>query len=69
MLAARDLNSALEAGWSDFEIADRIPLEEIVRAHEASEHPVRPGRIVVIPETRPPPSDDCGRVADRSDTI
>lgn len=48
MLAARDLNSALEAGWSGFEIAERIPLQEIARAHEASEHPVRPGRVVVI---------------------
>lgn len=48
-LAARDLNSALEAGWSGFEIAERIPLEEIARAHEASEHSARPGRIVVIP--------------------
>jgi NADPH2:quinone reductase len=49
ILAARDLNSSLEAGWSGFEIAERIPLAEIARAHEASEHPLRPGRIVVIP--------------------
>jgi NADPH:quinone reductase len=47
--AAQDLNSALEAGWRGFEIAERIPLAEIARAHELSEHPVRPGRIVVIP--------------------
>jgi hypothetical protein len=47
--AARDLNAALEAGWSGFEIAERIPLAlaEIARAHELVEHPVRPGRIVV----------------------
>jgi NADPH:quinone reductase len=48
MLAARDLNSALEAEWSGFEIAERVPLAEIARAHEISEHPVRPGRVVVI---------------------
>jgi NADPH:quinone reductase len=48
MLAARDLNTALEAGWSGFEIAERIPLQEIARAHELLEHPVRPGRVVVI---------------------
>lgn len=49
MLAARDLNSALQAGWPGFEIAERIPLQEIARAHEISEHPVRAGRVVVIP--------------------
>jgi NADPH:quinone reductase len=46
--AAQDLNAALEAGWSGFEIAKRIPLLEIARAHEWVEHPVRPGRVVVI---------------------
>ena len=45
--AARDLNAALEAGWSGFKIAERIPLEEIARAHELAEHPTHPGRIVV----------------------
>lgn len=45
--AARDLNAALEAGWSGFKIAARIPLSEIAQAHELAEHPVRPGRIVV----------------------
>jgi NADPH2:quinone reductase len=45
--AARDLNAALEAGWSGFEIADRIPLAEIARAHELMEHPTRRGRVVV----------------------
>ena len=45
--AARDINAALEAGWSGFTIAERIPLSEIVRAHELAEHPQRPGRIIV----------------------
>ncbi len=45
--AARDINAALEAGWSGFTIGERIPLGEIVRAHELAEHPQRPGRIVV----------------------
>jgi NADPH2:quinone reductase len=45
--AALDLNAALEAGWAGFQIAERIPLAEIARAHELSEHPTRPGRIVV----------------------
>src|ERR1700758_135384 len=35
--ATRDLNSALEAGWSGFEIGERIPLSEIARAHELAE--------------------------------
>jgi NADPH:quinone reductase len=39
-LAARDLNAALVAGWSGFEIAERVPLSEIARAHELVEHPV-----------------------------
>jgi len=46
--ATRDLNAALEAGWTGFEIAERIPLSEIARAHELAEHPVRRGRIVVV---------------------
>jgi NADPH:quinone reductase len=45
--AARDFNAALEAGWSGFQIAERIPLAEIARAHERVEHPTRRGRIVV----------------------
>jgi NADPH:quinone reductase len=47
LAAARDLNAALEAGWSGFEIAERLPLAEIARAHELVEHPTRRGRIVV----------------------
>jgi NADPH:quinone reductase len=48
MQAARDINSALEAGWTGFEIAERIPLVEIARAHDLVDHPGRRGRIVVI---------------------
>lgn len=46
--AARDLNGALEAGWSGFQIGERIPLADIARAHELVEHPARPGRVVVV---------------------
>ena len=46
--ATADLNAALAAGWSGFEIAERIPLAEIARAHELVERPARPGRVVVI---------------------
>ena len=45
--AARDINAALEAGWPGFAIGERIPLSEIVRAHELAEHPQHPGRVVV----------------------
>ena len=48
MRAARDLSAALEAGWSGFEIGERIPLADIARAHELAEHPVRRGRVVVV---------------------
>jgi NADPH2:quinone reductase len=44
--AARDINAALEAGWSGFAIGERIPLAEIARAHELADHPERPGRVV-----------------------
>ncbi len=47
MTAARDLNGALDAGWSGFTIGERIPLSETARAHELVEHPTRPGRVVV----------------------
>ena len=46
--AAEDLNAALAAGWPGFGIGERIPLAEIARAHELSEHPARPGRVVVV---------------------
>ena len=48
MQAARDLNAVLEAGWSGFEIRERIPLADIARAHELVEHPERPGRVVLV---------------------
>ncbi len=48
MQAARDINSALEAGWTGFEIGERIPLAEIARAHELVDRPARRGRVVVI---------------------
>lgn len=48
MQAARDINSALEAGWTGFEIGEQIPLVEIARAHELVDHPTRRGRVVVI---------------------
>ena len=46
--AAHDINAALEADWPGFTIGERIPLSEIVRAHERAEHPQHPGRVVVI---------------------
>lgn len=46
--AAQDVNAALAAGWAGFEIAERVPLREIARAHELVEHPVRRGRVVVM---------------------
>ena len=45
--AARDLKASLAAVWGGFEIAERVPLEEIARVHELVEHPVRRGRVVV----------------------
>jgi NADPH2:quinone reductase len=45
--AVQDLNAAFEAGWAGFEIADRIPLSEIAKAHELVEQPVGRGRIIV----------------------
>jgi NADPH2:quinone reductase len=46
--AARDINAALETGWSGFAIGERIPLSEIARAYELAEHPANPGRVVVM---------------------
>lgn len=45
--AAGDLNSAFEAGWTGFEIAERFPLSDIAKAHELVEHPRGRGRVVV----------------------
>jgi NADPH:quinone reductase len=46
--ATRDLNAALQAGWTGFEVGEKIPLAEIARAHELVEHPARRGRVVVM---------------------
>lgn len=48
--AAKDLNGALQAGWSGFDIGERLPLAEIARAHELADQPKRPGRIVIMIE-------------------
>src|ERR1700758_4620390 len=45
--ATRDINQALEAGWQGLEIAEIVPLDQIARAHELVEHPVKPGRVIV----------------------
>ncbi len=45
--ASRDINRALEAGWQGLGIAEIIPLDKIVRAHELVEHPVKSGRVIV----------------------
>jgi NADPH:quinone reductase len=45
--ATRDLNQALEAGWPGLDIAEIVPLDQIVRAHELVEHPSKPGRVLV----------------------
>jgi NADPH2:quinone reductase len=45
--AAHAVNEALLAGWRGFEIAERLPLEEIAAAHERAEAPLRRGRIVL----------------------
>ena len=46
--AGKDINAALASGWSGFDIGERIALTEIARAHELSDHPVHPGRVVVM---------------------
>lgn len=45
--AALEINAALEAGWPGYEIAERLPLAEIARAHELVERPVKRGRVLV----------------------
>jgi NADPH:quinone reductase len=45
--AAQDINKALAAGWRGFETIERIPLTDIVKAHEMLEQRNRPGRVVV----------------------
>ena len=48
LAAAKDINGALMAGWSGFTISERLPLDQIARAHELVDHPVRPGRVVLL---------------------
>ena len=45
--ATREINRALEAGWKGLDIAEIVPLDQIARAHELVEHPVKPGRVIV----------------------
>jgi NADPH2:quinone reductase len=45
--ATRDINQSLEAGWAGLDIAEMVPLDRIVRAHELVAHPAKPGRIIV----------------------
>ena len=52
--AARAVNEALVAGWTGFDIAERVSLEEIATAHERVESPARRGRVVVFSEFRLP---------------
>jgi NADPH:quinone reductase len=45
--AALAINQAFEAGWQGLDIAEIVPLNQIARAHELVERPVKPGRVVV----------------------
>ncbi len=45
--AALDTNAAFEAGWGGYEIAEALPLSEIVRAHELVDRPTKRGRVVL----------------------
>src|ERR1700751_3103860 len=45
--ATRDINRALETGWQGLDIVEIVPLDQIARAHELVEHPVKPGRVIV----------------------
>jgi NADPH:quinone reductase len=45
--AARAINQALEAGWQGLDIAEVVPLDQIARAHELVEHPMKAGRVMV----------------------
>jgi NADPH2:quinone reductase len=45
--AALAIDQALEAGWRGLDIAEIVPLNQIARAHELVEHPVKPGRVIV----------------------
>jgi len=45
--ATRDITAALQSGWKGLDIAEIVPLDQIARAHELVEHPVKPGRVIV----------------------
>jgi NADPH2:quinone reductase len=45
--ATHDINRALEAGWQGLEIGEIVPLDQIARAHELVEHPMKAGRVIV----------------------
>jgi NADPH2:quinone reductase len=45
--AALALNEALEDGWQGLPIAERLPLDEIVTAHELVERHASGGRVVI----------------------
>ena len=45
--ATHDINKALEAGWKGLDIAEIVPLDQVARAHELVERPVKPGRVMV----------------------
>ena len=45
--ATGDINKALEAGWKGLDIAEIVPLDQMARAHELVEHPVKSGRVIV----------------------
>lgn len=45
--ATQDINKALETGWQGLDVAEIVPLNEIARAHELVERPVKPGRVIV----------------------
>jgi NADPH2:quinone reductase len=45
--ATRAINLALEAGWRGLDIAEIVPLDQIARAHELVDHPLKPGRVIV----------------------
>src|ERR1700741_386765 len=45
--ASRGINAALEVGWQGLDIGEIVPLDQIARAHELVEHPMKPGRVIV----------------------
>jgi NADPH2:quinone reductase len=46
--AATAVNEALVTGWAGFEIAERLPLDQIATAHEHIEAATHHGRIVLV---------------------